>query len=93
LRSDELDYYVFPANEAAQIAYNAAHTVVIISTDYTGGVGAPDYKTVVGPGLLERPDGSTYKMVQYEAEGFWVSYNKSAGIVPMVTITLQVLKK
>jgi len=94
MKSDELDFYVFSANETSQIAYNAAHKVTIISTDYTDGVGAPDYKTVVGTGILvERPDGSMYRMVQYEAAGFWVSYNKSVGAVPVVTITLQVLAK
>ena len=93
LKSDDLDYYIFSENETAQIAYNAVHKVVTISVDYTGGVGAPDYRTVVGAGLLERPDGSVYRMVHYEEEGFWVSYNKSAGTVPVVTITLQVVAK
>jgi hypothetical protein len=89
MKSDELDYFVFSANETAQIAYNSAHKVKVISVDYTGGVGAPDYMAVVGTSLLERPDGSLYKMVEYESEGFWVSYNKSAGSVPTVSITLQ----
>jgi hypothetical protein len=92
-RSDALDVYVISANETAQIAYNAAHKVVTISVDYTNGVGAPEYQTVVGAPLLERPDGSLYRMVENEAEGFWVSYNKSAGTVVVVTITLQVLRK
>jgi hypothetical protein len=93
LKSDELDYFVFSTNETAQIAYNAAHRVMTISVDYVGGVGAPDYMSVVGTRILDRPDGSSYKMVEYQAEGFWVSYNKSAGTVPMVTITLQLLAK
>jgi len=92
LKSDEQDFYVFSENETAQIAYNAAHKVVTISTDYTGGIGAPDYITVVGAGLQERADGSGYKSVQYEGEALWVSYNKSAGAVPVVTITLQRMK-
>jgi hypothetical protein len=93
LRGDDQDFYAFSPNETAQLAYNAEHKVITISTDYTGGVGAPDYKTVVGADLQERPDGSMYKMVHYEKEGFWVSYNKSAGVVPVVTITLQSLLK
>jgi hypothetical protein len=93
LRTDELDLYVFSPNETAQIAYNAEHKVSIISIDYTGGVGAPDYKTIVGADIQQRPDGSLYKMVQYRAEGFYVSYNKSAGTSPMVTVTLQLLAK
>jgi len=92
-RSDELDFYVLSADETAQIAYNAVHKVVTISVDYTNGVGAPDYQTVVSGALLERPDGSLYKMVEYKSEGFWVSYNKSASTVPVVTITLQVSRK
>lgn len=91
--SDEQDVYVFSANETAQIAYDAAHKVVTISTDYTGGFGAPDVKAVVGEGaLLQRPDGSLFRLMQYDAEHLWVSYNKSAGAVSVVTITLQVLK-
>jgi hypothetical protein len=93
MKSDELDYFIFSANESAQIAFNAAHKVATISVDYTGGIGAPDYMSVVGLSLLERPDGSLYRMVEYDSEGFWVSYNKSAGAVPTVTITMQVVRK
>ena len=93
LKSEDLDFYVFSDHETAQVAYNTAHKVVTISIDYTGGAGAPDYRTVVGESLLERPDGSVYRMIHYQAQGFWVSYNKSAGAVPMVTITLQKIAK
>jgi hypothetical protein len=89
MKSDEQDFYVFSENETAQIAY-VEQRVKTISTDYTGGVGAPDYKSVVGEGtLLQRPDGSLFRMVQYESAGMWVSYNKSATMVPIVTITMQ----
>ena len=92
LRSDEQDYFVFSANETAQIAYDTAHKVTMISTDYTAGIGAPDYRTVVGDGLLERPDGSVFRMVMFDSERLWVTYNKSAGVVPTVTITIGVMK-
>ena len=92
LKSNEQDFFVISANETAQIAYNAAQKVVTISTDYTNGVGAPDYKTVVGEGLLEKPDGSLFRMVIYDKERFWVSFNKSASTVPTVTITIGALK-
>ena len=88
-KSDDQDVYVFSANETAQIVYNANHKVTCISTDYLGGVGAPNYRTVVGSELETRPNGSKYKMVHYNNEGFWVSYNQSAGNVPMVTVTIQ----
>jgi hypothetical protein len=65
----------------------------MISTDYTGGVGAPDYRSVVGEGLLlQRPDGSLFRMVLYDSERFWVSYNKSASEMPVVTLTIGAMK-
>ena len=93
MKSDEQDFYILSANETAQIAYDATHKVITISTDYAGGVGAPDYKTAVGEGLLlQRPDGSLFRMVFYNSERFWVSYNKSNSEVPMVTITIGTMK-
>lgn len=93
MMSNEQDYYVVSSNETTQVAYDAFQKVMTISTDYTGGVGAPDYKAVVGEGmLLQRPDGSLFRMVQYPSAGIWVSYNKSAGTVPVVTITIQIMK-
>ena len=92
MKSAEQDFYIFSANETAQIAYDTAQKVVTISTDYTG-VGAPDYKTVVGEGLLlQRPDGSLFRIVFYNSERFWVSYNKSSSEAPVVTVTIGTMK-
>ena len=91
MKSEEQDFYIFSANETAQIVYTE-QKVVTISTDYAGGVGAPDYKTVVGEGLLQRPDGSLFRMVLYDSERFWVSYNKGTSVVPVVTITIGSMK-
>ena len=91
MKSDEQDFYIFSANETAQLVY-VEQKVMTISTDYMGGVGAPDYKSVVGEGLLEKPDGSLFRMVVYDSEHCWVSYNKSASVTPVVTITIGTLK-
>lgn len=90
-KSDEQDYYVISASESAQIMYRD-QKVFMISTDYTDGVGAPDFRSVVGERILQRPDGSLFSMVRYDAERFWVSYNKSTSVVPVVTITLGAYK-
>jgi hypothetical protein len=87
MKSDEQDFYVFSANETAQIVY-ADQRVMTISTDYMGGIGAPDYRSVVGESLLQKPDGSLFRMVRYDSERFWVSYYKSASVVPTVTVTI-----
>jgi len=91
MKSAEQDYFVISPSETVQIAYQA-EKVVTISTDYTGGAGAPDYKSVVGDSLLQRPDGSMFSMVLHNAQGFWVTYNKSASTVPVVTITIGKMK-
>lgn len=93
MKSNEQDYFVLSSSETAQIAYDAFQKATTISADFAGGVGAPDYRTVVGEGmLLERPDGSLFRMVQYQSAGVWVSYNKSATVVPVVTVTIQMMK-
>ncbi len=83
------DYYVILEKETVQLAYDRAHKVNAISIDYLGGIGAPDYKAVVGPDVEVKPDGSIYQMVLYDKLGFWVSYHRSAGNVPVVTVTIQ----
>ncbi|HKZ79547.1 MAG TPA: hypothetical protein VJ124_14825 [Pyrinomonadaceae bacterium] len=89
VKADDQYFYVFSDKETAQIVYDALGKVKGISTDYLDGVGAPDYKTVVGGEVQAKADGSLYKMVRYENLGFWVSYNRSAGPVPSVTVTIQ----
>jgi outer membrane protein assembly factor BamE (lipoprotein component of BamABCDE complex) len=87
LKADDQDYYIFSDTESAQFAYDTAHKVVTISIDYAG-AGAPDYRNVIGPSIDQTADGSLYKMVRYEAQGFWVSYGR-AGASGTVTITIQ----
>ena len=88
VKGDDQDYYAFSETESAQFAYDQTLKVVTISIDYTG-AGAPDYRNIVGPTLDERPDGSLHKLVRYQAHGFWVSYCRTAGTPPIVTITIQ----
>ena len=92
MKSDEQDFYMVSPTETVQIAYDRNQTVMTISTDYVGGTGAPDHRAVVGEALLRRPDGSVFAMVMYDSERFWVTYNKSAAVVPIVTITIGAMK-
>jgi len=89
LKESDQDYYMFSENENAQIVYDAAHKVITISVDYVGGIGAPDYKAVVGGELEKSVNGSMYRAVRYESLGFWVSYNRTTGAVATVTVTIQ----
>jgi outer membrane protein assembly factor BamE (lipoprotein component of BamABCDE complex) len=89
LKSSEQDYYVFSDNETAQIGYDVTRKVVTISVDYVNGIGAPDYKAVVGVELERMSNGSMYKVVRYEQLRFWVSYSRTSGALPIVTVTIQ----
>ena len=85
----ELGYFVFSETETVQIGYDAAGKVKTISIDYQNGTGAPAPRAVVGAELETRENGSLYKVVYYENQGFWVSYSRTAGPVIIVTITIQ----
>lgn len=85
----ELGYFVVSETETAQVAYDAAGKVKIISVDYQNGAGAPEPRTIVGAELETRENGSRYKVVYYESQGFWVSYGRTAGPVIIVSITIQ----
>ena len=93
MAGDDQDYYIVSQTETVQIAYDDAHKAKAISVDFVDGIGAPDYKAVVGPDIETRPDGSMHKMVTYDSLGFWVSYHRSVGAVPTVTITIQKILK
>jgi hypothetical protein len=90
MRVDEQELYVLSEQETAQLLFDNSNKVIGISVDYLGGVGAPDYRTVVGPDINVKPDGSMYKLVRYDNLGFWVSYARTANTsVMMVSITIQ----
>lgn len=89
LKESELDYFVFSATEAAQIGYDAARKVKVISVDYQNGTAAPEPRAVVGAELETRENGTLYRIVHYDSLGFWVSYSRTAAPLNIVTITIQ----
>ena len=89
LKENEVDYFVVSESEAVQIGYDAALKVKVISVDYQNGSGAPEPRAVVGAELETRENGTLYRIVYYDSLGFWVSYNRTAGPVNMVSITIQ----
>lgn len=89
-KGDRQDYLVFSEQESAQIYYDDKGKVTAISIDYFGGNGkAPTPEAVLGTGIQAKPDGSMYQLNRYPQAGYWVSYNRTAGEKPVVTITMQ----
>ena len=83
------DFLVYSEHESAQIYYDDKGKVTAISIDYFGDKGAPSPEVVLGAGLEAKPDGSMYQLNRYPDAGYWVSYNRTAGDKPIVTITMQ----
>jgi hypothetical protein len=91
-KNDEQDYYKFNDKETAQFFYDKAHKVTAISVDFmSGATGVPTPQQVLGADFETRPDGSKYKVIQYPKAGCWVSYSRTSGDTPLITITIQKL--
>ena len=92
-KDDEQDFYVFGDKETAQFVYDkTTHKVVAISVDFmNGATGVPTPQQVFGADVEAKSDGSRYRMVRYPKAGYWITYNRTPGDTPMVTITLQKL--
>lgn len=92
-KGDVQDFYKFGDNEQAQIVYDQnTHKVTTISVDFMNG--AKDVITpqqVFGADFETKSDGSKHKLVRYPKAGYWVSYSRTAGDSPIVSVTIQKL--
>jgi hypothetical protein len=89
-KSAEQDFYVFNDTQAIQVMYDKKGAVSAISIDFMGGPSsAPSAKEVLGTDLEGKPDGSMFKMIRYPKAGYWVSYSRTAGDSPTITVTMQ----
>jgi hypothetical protein len=91
-KDEKEDLYVFSDNESAQVFYDDKQLVYAISVDYTGKEAAPAPADILGQDVTPKADGSIYQMQQYVDAGYWVSYNRTAGDSPVVTVTMQRLQ-
>jgi len=88
-KGEEQDFWVFDDTETAQVVYDKAHKVITISADFVNTNKALSAKQVFGSDVEAKADGSVYKMVRYTKAGYWLSYNRTSGSSPLITITLQ----
>ena len=91
-KGEEQDFYMFGEKETCQVLYDKANKVTAISVDFMSGareVITP--KQVFGADIDSKPDGSMYKLVRYPKAGYWVSYSRTAGDTPIITVTIQKL--
>ena len=89
-KSAEQDFYIFDDTQTVQVFFDKAGSVTAISIDFMSGASSvPTAKEVLGTEAEKREDGSVYKMLRYPKAGYWVSYSRTAGDSPTITITMQ----
>jgi hypothetical protein len=89
-KSAEQDFYVFNDNEAVQIYYDKGGVVSAISIDFMNGAnGIPTPKDVLGADVDAKADGSIHKVVRFPKAGYWISYSRTAGNEPTITVIMQ----
>ena len=87
-KSETQDFYVFSEQETAQGFYDKGK-VMAVSVNYLGGKSAPLPKIVLGIDIEAKPDGGMFKLVRFPEAGYWVSYTRTGGDDPLVTVTMQ----
>lgn len=91
-KTDEQDFFVFNDTETAQVVYDKTLKVVAISADFMSpNKAVPSAKEVLGAEIEAKADGSVHKLVRFPKAGYWLSYSRTSGTEPVVTITLQKL--
>lgn len=94
-KGEEQDFYIFNEKETCQIFYDkATKQVTAISVDFMNGareVITP--QQVFGEDIETKSDGSKSRLVRYPKAGFWVSYNRTGGDTPIVTVTIQKMQQ
>ena len=89
-KGDEQDFFMLNDAESAQIFYDKTKKVMAISANFLQGAqNVPTPKALFGEELAAKPDGSVYKMLRYPKAGYWLSYSKTAGDSPLISVTLQ----
>ncbi|HEX8475898.1 MAG TPA: hypothetical protein VF666_17865 [Pyrinomonadaceae bacterium] len=89
-KSDAQDFYAFSDQETAQVFYDASKKVSALAIVFVGKqANAPTAKTVLGMDVEAKDDGSVHRLERFPKAGYWISYSRTAGDSPLVTITMQ----
>ena len=89
-KGDTQDFYFVSGKESVQVMYDREKKVSALALIYmNAGANAPTAKTIMGTDIEARPDGSLYKLVRYPKAGYWVSYSRTTGNSPIVSVTMQ----
>jgi hypothetical protein len=83
------DFYSPSDGELLQVLYDRAQKVKLVAVTYVGETAAPTSRQVFGEEVAAAADGAINKLVHYPAAGLSVSYYRTGGTDPLVTVTIQ----
>lgn len=86
---EKRDVFLISDNEMAQLFFDKESKLRAVSVTYLPKGDAPTATTVLGVEVAAGADGRVYKLMRYPEAGYWVSYNRTAGDMPIVTVTMQ----
>ncbi|HEX8888490.1 MAG TPA: hypothetical protein VF779_04905 [Pyrinomonadaceae bacterium] len=87
-KAETQDFYMFSEKESAQVFYDDGK-VKAVTVNYLGMKDAPTPKLVFGMDVEAKADGGIFKKIPYPEAGYFVSYARSGGDDPLVTVTMQ----
>ena len=87
------EYYPRSESEFVQVIYDSAQRVRVVAVTYVGEGDAPPVKDVLGEEVTPAADGAIHKVVNYPVAGYSVSYYRTRGTDPLITVTLQKLRE
>lgn len=86
---DKQDVFLVSDDEMAQLFFDKDGKLQAVSVTYLQKSDAPAATAVLGVEVPAGADGRVYKLIRYPEAGYWVSYNRTAGDAPVVTVTMK----
>ena len=83
------DAFLVSDNEVAQLSFDKEGKLQAVAVTYMPKSNAPTAVAVLGVEVPAGADGRVYKLIRYPEAGYWVSYNRTAGEQPIVTVTMK----
>ena len=83
------DFYSPSETELVQVLYDSAHKVRLIAVTYLGETITPTCRQIFGEEVTPEADGSINKIVRYPGAAYSVTYYRTAGTDPLVTVSMQ----
>ncbi len=92
-KGEKQDFFLISDDEMVQVFYDKDGKANAVVINYTGKSDAkPTVLAVLGEDVAAGADGRVYKLVRYPTAGYWVAYSRTAGDVPIVSVTMKKLR-